>query len=107
MLDHVWCCLVVSIGMNHFQQFWFSPLFFYEIADTTCLKVGHDNLRWILRIDETSIQFEYGEQFLIANSDNYLRCEAVSPFRRVLSFLMHCHAFRKPARNTVLRRIKY
>ena len=104
LLDYLGRRLQPGERVHHIEQFVLTPLLLYEVTDAASLEIGHDHLRWILRIDKATIECRYRQELLVAKGDEYFRSQTISPFRRTLAFLMHRETFGEPPRHAMIRR---
>src|SRR5580698_10325809 len=65
LLNNLRCSFELRISVDHLQKLVVTPTTLDKVADTSCLKVGHNNLRRIVRRHEASIELLYRQQLLI------------------------------------------
>src|SRR5277367_2986025 len=85
--------------MNDVEKFVLAPLFRNEVADLTGLIVRDDDLTGVRWMDKAAVKFGDGEQLLLFDGHDDVRCQTVTPVGRWLRFFMNSQAFGKPARH--------
>src|SRR5439155_2457802 len=94
--------LALGEGVHHLKQLAVAPAALDVIADASRLKIGYRNLGRVLGPDKATVELGDRKQFLIPKRNQDIRCDAVTPVRGSLCFLVHRQPLGEPAWHAVI-----